>query len=72
MATLGVTTNIIDQIYYPVEKVAWLAEHRLLTGLNNSKWDTISSIFWVSSIYLTLMRYPIELKKHFTQFNLKF
>ncbi|EEZ97396.1 peroxisomal membrane protein 11C [Tribolium castaneum] len=56
MAALGVTTNVIDQVYYPVEKIAWLAEHKLITGVDNNKWDTISSIFWVSSIYLTLMR----------------
>jgi hypothetical protein len=56
MAALGVTTNVIDQVYYPIEKVAWLAENRLVTGLDNNQWDTISSIFWVASIYLTLMR----------------
>ena len=56
MAALGVTTNIIDQLYYPVEKVGWLAENNLISGVDTNKWDTISSIFWVASIYLTLMR----------------
>lgn len=67
MSQLGVLTNIIDQVYYPVEKIAWLAEHKLITGVNNNKWDTLSSVFWVSSIYLTLLktlRYIAVLQKH--------
>nr|CAI5844007.1 unnamed protein product [Callosobruchus analis] len=67
MAQLGVLTNVIDQVYYPIEKMAWLAEHKLISGTNNSKWDTASSICWVLSIYLTLMktlRYIAVLKKH--------
>lgn len=55
MASIGVTSNFIDQLYYPIEKIAWLAENELITA-NGSKWDTISSIFWVASIYLTLMK----------------
>ncbi|KAJ3641217.1 hypothetical protein Zmor_027732 [Zophobas morio] len=67
MAALGVTTNIIDQLYYPVEKVGWLAENNLISGVDTNKWDTISSIFWVASIYLTLMRslhFVAVLQKH--------
>ncbi|RZC38279.1 peroxisomal membrane protein 11C, partial [Asbolus verrucosus] len=60
MAALGVTTNVIDQVYYPIEKMAWLAEHKLVTGSDNDKWDTASSIFWVASIYLTLMNVSVE------------
>lgn len=56
MATVGVVTNIIDQIYYPIEKIAWLAEHKLISGQNGDVWDTASSVCWVLSIYLTLMR----------------
>ncbi|KAJ8909660.1 hypothetical protein NQ315_003720 [Exocentrus adspersus] len=56
LAQLGVLTNVIDQIYYPIEKMAWLAEHKLVSGINNSRWDTASSICWVLSIYLTLVK----------------
>lgn len=56
MASLGVTTNIIDQIYYPIEKISWLAEHNLLSNVDGGYWDTASSICWVASIYLTLMK----------------
>lgn len=55
MASIGVITNFIDQLYYPVEKIAWLAENKLISA-DGDKWDTISSFFWVASIYLTLMR----------------
>lgn len=55
MASIGVVTNVIDQIYYPIEKIAWLAENNLISADGN-KWDTVSSIFWVASIYLTLLR----------------
>lgn len=56
MAQLGVLTNVIDQMYYPVEKMAFLAQYKLVNGLDNSKWDTASSICWVLSIYLTLLK----------------
>lgn len=53
---LGVTTNAIDQIYYPIEKMAWLAEHNLISVKNPQVWDVASSVCWVFSIYLTLMK----------------
>lgn len=56
MAQLGVVTNVIDQIYYPIEKMSFFAEHKLVNGLNSSKWDTLSSACWVLSIYLTLLK----------------
>lgn len=55
MASIGVVTNVIDQLYYPVEKIAWLAEHKLISS-DGETWDVVSSLFWVASIYLTLMR----------------
>lgn len=55
MASIGLATNVIDQLYYPIEKMAWLAENKLIAA-EGGKWDTISSAFWVASIYLTLMR----------------
>ncbi|XP_023012812.1 peroxisomal membrane protein 11C [Leptinotarsa decemlineata] len=67
MAQLGVITNIIDQVYYPIEKMSWLAEHKLVTGIDNNKWDTISAFSWVLSIYLTLLRtfrYIAVLQRH--------
>lgn len=56
MSIIGVVANIVDHVYYPVEKVCWLAEHRLLHVANPDRWETISSVFWVTSIYLNLMK----------------
>ncbi|CAG9768901.1 unnamed protein product [Ceutorhynchus assimilis] len=67
MAILGITSNLIDQCYLPVEKISWLAKHRLLTGINNSKWETASSACWVTTSYLTILktiRYLYLLEKH--------
>lgn len=56
MSVLGVASNIVDHIYYPVEKICWLAEHKCIDVKDGDKWDTISSVFWVASIYLNLMK----------------
>ncbi|XP_055322006.1 peroxisomal membrane protein 11C isoform X2 [Sitodiplosis mosellana] len=56
LSIIGLITNAVDHIYYPVEKICWLAEHKCLSLEDPDRWDTISSIFWVSSIYLNLMR----------------
>jgi len=67
MAIMGITSNIIDHLFLPLEKVSWLAKHRLLTGIDNSKWDTASSACWVITSYLTVLktlRYLFLLEQH--------
>ncbi|XP_066150788.1 peroxisomal membrane protein 11C-like isoform X1 [Euwallacea fornicatus] len=67
MAAMGVMSNVLDHIFLPLEKVSWLAKHRLLTGLDNTKWETASSACWVLTAYLTILktlRYLVLLKKH--------
>ncbi|XP_055588356.1 peroxisomal membrane protein 11C [Uranotaenia lowii] len=56
MGMIGFVTNIIDHVYYPVDKICWMIEYNLLKVENPSKWDTINSVFWVASIYLNLMK----------------
>ncbi|XP_033167304.1 peroxisomal membrane protein 11C isoform X2 [Drosophila mauritiana] len=56
MQVLGVTANIVDFLYYPIEKVCWLAEHKIVDVKNADNWDNVNSIFWVLSVYLNLMR----------------
>lgn len=55
MSALGVTSNVIDQIFYPIEKVSWAAEHGL-TSQNGEPWDVASSVCWVATIYLNFIR----------------
>lgn len=56
MACIGVVTNVIDHLYYPVDKICWLIEQKILNVSNSERWDTINSVLWVSSIYLNLMK----------------
>lgn len=56
MAALGVTGNIVDLLFYPVEKICWLAEHKILDVKDPSKWDFLNSMLWSISIYVNLMR----------------
>ncbi|XP_068156366.1 peroxisomal membrane protein 11C [Drosophila tropicalis] len=56
MAILGVTANIVDLLYYPIEKICWLSEHKIVDVKHADSWDNLNSIFWVLSVYLNLMR----------------
>ncbi|KAL7010457.1 hypothetical protein ACKWTF_012674 [Chironomus riparius] len=56
MSTIGVLTNVIDHLYYPVDKICWAIDAKILNVKNPDKWDTLNSIFWTSSIYLNLMK----------------
>lgn len=56
MASIGVITNIIDHLYYPVDKICWALDANILEIKNRDKWDTLNSIFWSTSIYLNLLK----------------
>jgi len=56
MSALGLLANIVDHIYYPIDKICWLAEHNLLTTKEQTKWDVLNTICWVASIYLNLIK----------------
>ncbi|XP_053946333.1 peroxisomal membrane protein 11C [Anastrepha obliqua] len=56
MAVLGVSANIVDLLFYPVEKICWLSEHNIIDVKNADAWDVLNSSFWVLSVYLNLMR----------------
>lgn len=56
LSVIGVLTNIFDTIYYPIDKTCWLVEHKLLHVKNPTLWDTLSSLFWLLSNYLNLIK----------------
>ncbi|KAM7362693.1 peroxisomal biogenesis factor 11c isoform 2-T2 [Cochliomyia hominivorax] len=56
MAVLGVIANIVDLLYYPVEKLCWLSEHKIIDLKNADYWDNVNTVFWVLGVYLNLMR----------------
>ncbi|GLH07194.1 Peroxisomal membrane protein 11C [Gryllus bimaculatus] len=51
---LDLTSNVIDQAYFPIEHVAWAIENDFMSVKSNP-WSTSSTVFWVISIYLSLM-----------------
>lgn len=56
MASIGVITNVIDHLYYPVDKICWALDAGILKWEKRDKWDFINSVFWASSIYMNLMK----------------
>lgn len=56
MAAIGTVTNVIDHLYYPIDKICWLMEYKIINVKNPALWDNINSVLWVASIYLNLMK----------------
>lgn len=56
MAIIGVLTNIIDHIYYPIDKICFALDANILKWEKREKWDFINSVLWASSIYMNLMK----------------
>lgn len=57
MAAIGLVTNVFDHLYYPVDKICWLIEQKIINLKHSDRWDTINSILWATSIYLNLMKW---------------
>uniref|UniRef100_A0A146KQA3 Peroxisomal membrane protein 11C n=1 Tax=Lygus hesperus TaxID=30085 RepID=A0A146KQA3_LYGHE len=51
----GVAVNALDQLYYPVEHIAWAADCKLLP-FKSDRWWTASSICWALSMYLMVLK----------------
>ncbi|GFW57870.1 peroxisomal membrane protein 11C [Trichonephila clavipes] len=60
MRVLGVVKNLLDQVYYPVEHVAWAAEKRLVKA-NSYILYTAGAALWGLSSYISIVRYLIHL-----------
>lgn len=56
LSAIGILANVSDALYYPVDKICWFVEHKLMTVKNPTFWDTLSSLFWLVSNYLNLIR----------------
>ncbi|XP_059486748.1 peroxisomal membrane protein 11C-like [Neocloeon triangulifer] len=54
---LGILSNIVDQLYYPLEHIAWAADSKLITLKNGSdSWWLASTTCWCLSLYFQLLR----------------
>ncbi|XP_014252527.1 peroxisomal membrane protein 11C [Cimex lectularius] len=52
---LGVMINILDQLYYPLEHIAWAADCKLIS-IRSSPWWTASSFCWALSMCLMMVK----------------
>lgn len=56
MKFIGRISCILDVIFYPFEQIAWFAERKII-DVNPGPWDDASTVCWVLSLYLGLMRW---------------
>ncbi|XP_048470070.1 peroxisomal membrane protein 11C isoform X1 [Rhincodon typus] len=52
---LFITGNLVDQLYYPCEHLAWAADYKILS-INAEKWWTLSNTLWTLSLALGALR----------------
>ncbi|XP_034235076.1 peroxisomal membrane protein 11C-like [Thrips palmi] len=52
---IGRASCILDVIFYPLEQVAWFAERKIIK-VNPDPWSDASTVCWVLSLYLGLMK----------------
>ena len=54
---LGVMQNVCDQLYYPLEHIAWAGDVGLWTPArtSTSSWWTASTAMWASSLVISLL-----------------
>lgn len=52
---LSVLTNVVDQLYYPVEHIAWAADKKFLS-FKSSNWWTCGTVLWGLSLYINIAR----------------
>lgn len=55
LKAIGRASCILDVIFYPLEQVAWFAERKIV-NVNPDPWDNASTVCWVLSLYLGLMK----------------
>ncbi|XP_017006073.1 peroxisomal membrane protein 11C [Drosophila takahashii] len=55
-ALLVVMSNAVDLLFYPIEIICWLAEHKVLDVRSRDYWSYANSMFCVVSVYLSLAR----------------
>eukprot|EP00061_Rhincodon_typus_P013595 g40062.t1 len=48
---LFIMGNLVDQLYYPCEHLAWAADYKILS-INAEKWWTLSNTLWTLSLAL--------------------
>ncbi|GAB6032005.1 peroxisomal bioproteinsis factor 11, variant 2 [Chamberlinius hualienensis] len=52
---LSVLGNMVDQLFYPVEHIAWAADKQILR-FDSTGWWYLSTFLWTTSLYLNLLK----------------
>ncbi|KAH0950283.1 hypothetical protein HN011_010596 [Eciton burchellii] len=50
-----VIQNIVNLVYSPIEHFAWAGQHKIVS-INVKKWDLVTTVFWIISIQLCLVK----------------
>ncbi|KAL1132262.1 hypothetical protein AAG570_010219 [Ranatra chinensis] len=56
----NVLSNSLDQLYYPLEHVAWAADLKLLPVQSSENWWTASTLCWALSSYISAINYSVQ------------
>ncbi|XP_075231982.1 peroxisomal membrane protein 11C-like [Lycorma delicatula] len=55
MQFCGICGNVLDQLYYPLEHIAWAADNGIV-AVDSSWWWNASTVCWVLSVYLSFCK----------------
>ncbi|XP_071788313.1 peroxisomal membrane protein 11C-like [Asterias amurensis] len=55
LRALGLLNNLCDQVFFPLEHIAWAADNKLI-NTSSSRWWTISLIAWALSLMFSILR----------------
>ncbi|XP_014667339.1 PREDICTED: peroxisomal membrane protein 11C-like [Priapulus caudatus] len=53
---LGILSNIVNQMYFPVEHIAWLGEKNIINVKDCSKWWNLCTTLWTASLIVEIIR----------------
>lgn len=56
---LEVVNTLVDQLYFPVEHIAWARDIKVLRGSSKTFWN-VSVLLWGLSLVLTILREKVE------------
>ncbi|XP_071514704.1 peroxisomal membrane protein 11C-like isoform X4 [Panulirus ornatus] len=56
---LEVVNTLVDQLYFPVEHIAWARDIKVLRGSSKTLWN-VSVLLWGLSLVLTILREKVE------------
>ena len=56
----GILSNIVNQIFFPIEHIAWAADKGLLS-VTAAPWWFASLLTWITSLLINILRYEFNI-----------